>query len=87
MTDFTTLDYDDPCATLAVMRPAYYQLLAGSRAQQVTFTAGNNTSKNVMFHRSDLTALGALIARLETQCAERSGRRRRFAIRAGGRIL
>lgn len=85
---FDTLDYDDPCAILAAMRPAYYRLMAGQSAQQVTYTAGNGTSKTVMFHRTDATRLATLITKLEAECAEKQGKaRRRFAIRGGGRIL
>lgn len=85
---FDTVDYDDPCALLAVMRPAYYKMIAGQSAMQVTYTGGNGTTKTVMFHRTDLSRLSTLITRLEAECAEKQGKpRRRFAIRAGGRIL
>lgn len=86
--NFDTLDYSDPCAVLAVMKPAYYRLMAGQAAQQITYTAGNGTTKTVMFHRTDATRLSGLIAKLEAECAEKQGQaRKRFAIRAGGRIL
>jgi hypothetical protein len=84
--DFEALDYSDPCALLAAMRPAYYELIAGKGAQSVTFTAGNGTTKSVMFHRTDISLLSALITRLENECAEKQGKRRRYAVRAGGRI-
>lgn len=85
--DFGALDYDDPCAVLAAMQPCYYQLMAGARAQTVTFEAGNGTIKTVIMHKTDVERLAALIAKLKTQCAAASGKRQRFAIRAGGRIL
>lgn len=87
MTDYSAIDYADPCATLEAMRPAYYRLVGGESAQSVTFTAGSGTQKMVTFHRTDITQFANLIAKLEQQCQAKSGKRRRFAIRAGGRIL
>jgi len=85
--DFGAIDYDNPCAVLAVMKPRYYQMVAGASAQTVTFEAGNGTNKTVIFHKSDLERFGALIAKLEQECRAASGKKMRFAVRAGGRIL
>ena len=80
------VDYDDPCALLALMRPAYYALLGGSKAETVKFSSANGQTREVTYARTNITALRAEVRQLESACtAKSSGRSRRFAIRAGGR--
>lgn len=83
------IDYDaifgeetyDPCAALVVLRPAYMKLLTGGTIATIKFR-----DRTTEWHRSDLTAFGALIAQLESECAAKRGRApSRFAITAGGR--
>lgn len=77
---FGGVDYD-PCAALAALRPAYMQLVAGASTQKVTFR-----DRDVWFHKGEVSALRAVIAQLESECAEKNGTpRRRFAITAGAR--
>jgi hypothetical protein len=82
--DYDTLfggqDYD-PCAALAALRPAYMRLSVGGQVTEITFR--DRTTK---FSAGDFSALGAIIAQLESECAAKQGRRpRRFAITAGYR--
>jgi len=83
--DPMAVDYSDPCAVLAVLRPAYYELLAGAKAQTVTFAAGNGSQRSVTYYQTSLKELRAEIARLEVQCAAASGGSRRRCVYAGGR--
>ncbi len=77
-------DCADPCAMLPRIREAYYALLEGRRAELVEFDAGNGVRRRVQYGQSDLPGLRAELNRLEELCASRSGRRRRFGLRAGG---
>ncbi|HRD76833.1 MAG TPA: hypothetical protein PK264_13010 [Hyphomicrobiaceae bacterium] len=74
--DWDALDYDDPCALLTKLRPAYYRLLAGDAEEEIEGT----DRRRVRFQRSDLKGLAAVIADLEAKCAAKSGKRRRFAM-------
>lgn len=71
----------DPCTALAALRPAYMKLSVGGSLAEVSFR-----DRTVKYHRSDFTALGSLIAQLESECAAKRGRApRRSAITAGYR--
>ena len=74
--DWDALDYADPCALLATLRPAYYRLLAGEAEEEIEGT----DRRRVRFQRGDLKGLAAVIADLESRCAAKSGKRRRFAM-------
>lgn len=76
--DWENLDYDDPCALLAVLRPAYYQLLAGQRVVETQH--GETRSR---FEQGDVTALKALIADLTSQCQAANGGTGRRVLIAG----
>jgi len=79
--NWTTVDWDDPCAALAVMRPAYYQLLAGAKNMTVKYG-----ETEVRFADTEVKALGAVVTELEAKCkAKTSGQPSRFAIAAGYR--
>lgn len=77
-------DYADPCAVLPRIRDAYYALLEGRRPELVEFDAGSGVRRRVQYSRGDIPALRAELARLEVLCAQQSGARRRFGLRAGG---
>lgn len=84
MTDFNAIDYDDPCAILTVLRPAYYRLLAGSTRETVKFQAGNGETQEVTYAKSNIDALRAEISRLTDACNAKNGvPSKRFAIRGG----
>lgn len=74
--DWDALDYSDPCALLAKLRPAYYRLLAGEAEEEIEGT----DRRRLRLQRGDIKGLAAVIADLEAQCAAKSGRRRRFAL-------
>jgi hypothetical protein len=75
------IDYSDPCAVLAELRPAYYKLLAGSKAVRVSFS-----DRTVDYSQTNLPLLRTEIARLESECAAKSGDRpKRRALQAGTR--
>ncbi len=63
---FAAPDYD-PCAALAVLRPAYMRLVAGESAQKISFR-----DRDAWFHRGDIEKMGALVSRLERECKGRS---------------
>lgn len=77
---FGVADYD-PCATLLLLRPAYMKLLLEGTVQEITFR-----DRTVRYAKADLSGWRALIARLESECAAKTGAGRpRFAIKAGYR--
>lgn len=78
------IDYDDPCAVLAELKPAYYSLIRGEKAVSVRIATGNGTTKEVTYQKADVATLRGEIARLEAACAKKTGRSRRFAIISGG---
>lgn len=71
------IDYDalfggetyDPCAVLAVVRPAYMKLRIEKSVQRVTFR-----DRTVEYHANQLADLGALVAQMESECAAKRGR-------------
>jgi hypothetical protein len=77
-TDWTALDYDNPAALLAVLRPAYYRLLAGDAEAEVEGT----DRRRVRFQPGDAKRLETVIRDLEGRVARASGKRRRFALAA-----
>lgn len=78
--DFDALDYDDPCALLAALRPARMRLIAGSAVTEVRQSDG----RMMKLEKGDLDALGRLVAQLEDECRVKQGlRRQRHAATAG----
>lgn len=79
--NWTAVDWTDPCAALQVMRPGYYQLLAGAKNTSVRYG-----DTEVRFADSEVKALAAVIAELEAKCkAKQTGQPARYAIAAGYR--
>ncbi len=75
------VDWSDPCAALAALRPAYYEVLSGKGVASVQFM-----DRTVTYSRADLKSLLSEIRRLEGLCPSTpGGQRRRFAITAGTR--
>lgn len=77
---------DDPCGAAAQLRVAYASIVAGEKAETITFRAGaQGVERSVTYHRADADALKRLIAEYESKCAIKTGGRpRRFGLRAGG---
>lgn len=72
-------DWNDPCAALAALKPAYYQAMAGGVILEVRF--GTEWTK---YSPANFDKLEALILRLEASCAKAKGERpKRFAFRLG----
>lgn len=71
--DWTTLDYSNPAALLAVLRPAYFRLVAGDAEAEIE----GHDRRRVKFHAGDKEALQRVIADLE---AQQGGTRRRYAL-------
>lgn len=68
----------DPCAALAVLRPAYMQMIAEGGVKRIKFR-----DRDTEFQPADAKAMLSLIQQLEADCASVSGRPgRRFAITA-----
>lgn len=74
--NWEALDYSDPCALLAALRPAYYRLLAG----EADFEIEGTDRRRLRFAQTDIKGLAAVIRDLEGQCSAKSGKRRRFAM-------
>lgn len=68
--DWESLDYDDPKALLAVLRPQYYKLLANEKEEEISIKG-----ETVRLARTSLPHLKKVIDDLEM----RAGKRRRFA--------
>ncbi|MCD1644318.1 hypothetical protein [Aurantimonas coralicida] len=78
---FDGIDMADPCALGPKLQEIYDRLLAGEQVVEARF--GTDTKR---WQPTDMKALAARIAQLNTECREKSGQRsRRFAIRAGFR--
>jgi hypothetical protein len=76
----STVDWTDPCAALAALRPAYYALISGEQVAEL-----RHNGKVIVNHKTKAETLAAEIAKLEIACAASKGEQRgkRFAIRAG----
>lgn len=73
---WSALDYTDPVALLAKLRPAYYRLIAGEAEAEIEAT----DRRRVRFAAGNVKALAAVIADLEKKIAVAPGRRSRFAL-------
>lgn len=72
-------NWEDPCAVLAWLRPAYYRMLAGGSEVEVRFG-----EEWVKYGQGNSSECASLILRLEGECAKKQGRApRRFAARLG----
>ncbi len=80
------INEDDPCGAAAQLRAAYAAIVAGEKAETITFKAGaQGVERTVTYHGADAAALKRLIGEYEGKCAIKTGGRpRRFGLRAGG---
>lgn len=74
-----TIDFTNPCAVLASLKQAQFELMTGKAIASVAYDG-----KTVSYSRGDLPALERAIAKYEVDCAAASGTRKHFALRAGG---
>lgn len=73
------IDWTDPCAVAASLRPAYYQLIAGAAAVSIRVE-----NREVTFAKTDVVLLKTEITRLDNACALKQGQNpKRRAIRFG----
>lgn len=73
------MDWTDPCAVLAVLRPAYYALISGEQVKEL-----RHNGKVIVNHATKASDIKAEIAELEIACAKKQGLApKRFAMRAG----
>ena len=79
-TNWDALDYADPVALLAKLRPAYYRLIAGEADAEIEGT----DRRRVRFQQGDAKRLEAVIDKLEQKVAATAGRSR-FALGGGFR--
>lgn len=71
----------DPCAALAILRPAYMKMRLEGQPQKIMFR-----DREVWFNKPDLSQWDTVMNDLERQCREKKGLPgRRFAISAGYR--
>lgn len=79
------VDWSDPCAALAALRPVYYALLSGSQAETVEFANAQGAARRVTYTKVNLAALATEIGRLDGLCAAKTtgSRPRRHAIVGG----
>jgi hypothetical protein len=73
---WAALDYDNPAALLAQLRPAYYRLIAGEAEAEIR----GADHRAVKFHAGHVKQLDAVIKDLEVKVQAASGRRSRFAL-------
>ena len=81
----TPIDWDDNCARAAALRQAYYELISGRQAYEISYTA-NGVARTVRYSVIDMKLLLQEIRDAETLCAAETGvpvARRRYAITAG----
>jgi len=79
--NWETLDYSNPAALLAVLRPAYYRLIAGATVASVDVPVGNGATIRTSYSQGDVKALGAVVTRLEESVSAKTnprGGRRAF---------
>jgi hypothetical protein len=74
-----TVDFTDPCAVVGLLRQAHFEIVTGKAVATVAYDG-----KSVSYSKADLPALEKAIAKYENECAALFGKRRRFAVRAGG---
>ncbi len=81
-----TLNDADPCGTASTLRSAYAELVAGGRAQIITFRAGpSGVERSVTYNKADPARLLSLVREWEAKCAQARGDKpRRYGIRGGG---
>lgn len=75
---FDNIDMSDPCAVWPKMQEALDRLLVGEGFVRAKFG-----EDDVEFGRANIAALQRRIADLKAECAAKSGRVRRHAIRGG----
>ncbi len=75
---FDGIDMNDPCAVWPVMQAALDRLLVGEGFVRAKFG-----EDDVEFGRANIAELRRRIADLKTECAAKSGKVRRHAIRGG----
>ncbi|MDP1642728.1 MAG: gpW family head-tail joining protein [Phenylobacterium sp.] len=74
------VDLSNPCLVWPKLQEAYYKLVAGETEVRVRFR-----EREVELSRVNLSLLQREIEQLKAACERRSGRRARFALRAGFR--
>lgn len=80
MTDWSAIDYDDPCALLAVLRPLYYARLGGQSARMTQ----HGDTRFEAFEGMPMRDFAAEIRRLESACKlKQTGKSPRNVIIAG----
>lgn len=81
-----SIDENDPCAAVTILRSVYTNLVAGQAAARISFRAGpNGVQREQEFHPANPDRLLMLIREYEAKCqAANGGRPTRFAMRAGG---
>lgn len=70
------LNYSDPVALLAQLRPVYYRLVAGQAESEIE----GADRRRLRFQQADMARLEKLIAKLEADVARIEGKPRRFAL-------
>lgn len=78
------VDWTDACARAQALRTAYYELIAGRQAYEITYLA-NGVSRAVKYSVTNMKLLVMEMREAEDECAAENGVtiRRRQAIVAG----
>lgn len=78
------IDYTDPAQLLALLRPAYYAILAGQGPQTIDWPGPNGSTRRITYRDTNLDTLRGEIERLDAQIAKAAGGSpKRYAIRCG----
>lgn len=87
MPDAGDVDWSDPCARAETLRNAYFSLIGGSQAYDVTYQA-NGITRSVKYSVIDTQQLLSELRTAEAECAGMTGAespRRRYPMQLGAR--
>jgi hypothetical protein len=87
MPEASDVNWEDPCARADALRKAYFSLIQGTNAYEVTYQA-NGVTRTVRYSVIDTKQLLSELRTAEAECAELTGGaspRRRYPMQLGAR--
>lgn len=75
------VDWADPCARAEALRAVYYARLSGNQATRIRFRASTGEEREIESGSSNAAELRRELTIAETECAQKQGKSRLFAIR------
>jgi hypothetical protein len=80
----TTIDFNNPCAAVTILRQALANAIINGRVEEVEFTSGNGSSQRTRRIFGSVAELRTLISEMETECRASQGKSTRYGLRSGG---